>query len=412
MAKVIHLRVENILGLAKAEASPNGRSVAIGGENGQGKSSLQQALKMILGGKDFVPAEPVKRGAEKGTGHLDLDNGYSIDFAVTPDRKTKLKIRHRDNPGFASDSVTLLKSLFGELSFDPGEWMAKDLQGKLETLRKLTGLDFAELNQKRDEAYRERTDAGKEAKKLEGQLSGLPFHVGVPEAEESMADLVRAIDAARSEIAQHDQIKTTLDARIAKVRQLKADIEDIDADIKRLQESIKRLEEKREKLDAQKTTEVAEARALKAQMEAFTPPDYEGLLVKQAGIEGTNRKVRENEKHLAVKAAVVEAKTQVERLTSEIEAIDAQKRELLASARLPIDGLTFDDDAIRFGESPWEQCSESEQWDVATAISFALNPQGVVFMSKSGGMSRKSRARVMERAAGEGVQLFMEVVIA
>ena len=63
MAKVINLRVENILGLAKAAASPNGRSVSIGGENGQGKSSLQQALKMILGGKDFVPPEPVRRGA-------------------------------------------------------------------------------------------------------------------------------------------------------------------------------------------------------------------------------------------------------------------------------------------------------------------------------------------------------------
>ncbi|WZO97316.1 AAA family ATPase [Isosphaeraceae bacterium EP7] len=403
MAKVINLRVENILGLAKAEAKPNGKSVTIGGENGQGKSSLQNALKMILGGKDFVPAEPVKRGAEKGTGHLVLDNGFEIDFEVMPDRKTKLKIRQQGNTKFTSDSVTLLKELFGSLSFDPGEWMAMPPKAKLETLRKLTGLDFTEFNAKRDEAYESRTEHGRELKRLEGQLSGLAWHEDAPKAEVSIVDLTRELDAAQSAIATHDKQVAAVEALEKSVRERDEQIEDIDADLARLEAKKKSLAEKR-------AADASRAEKGKALTDSFQRPDVEAIRARQATVEATNRKVRENGQRAAVQAELTAAMQAVAKLTKQIESVDAEKAKLLAGAKLPVEGLRFDEDSIRFKDSPWEQCSEAEQWDVATAISFALNPQGVVFMSRSGGLDKRSRARVMQRAAERGVQLFLEAV--
>lgn len=403
MAKVINLRVENILGIREAEATLNGQSAVIGGRNGQGKSSLQSALRMALGGKELVPAEPVHKGAEKGLVFTGLDNGYSVEFSVTKDRKTKLTIRQADNPAFKSDSVTLLKSLFGELSFDPGDFMALDAKRKLETLMRLAGLDFSELNGERQGLYDERTVVGREVKRLEGQLSGLAHHADAPEAEEDGSRLL-------TEIADAERLAAANVAKVERLASLRKEMERLKELETETREEIAKLEAKLTAVIDLKESVKTEGRKLKDETDSFQAPDTEGLRARLASLDATNTKVRENRQRQVVATEHGERLAEHERLAKAIAELDAKKREQLEQASLPVDELAFDETGIRFRDVPLDQCSESQQWEIATAIAFALNPQGVVFMSRSGGMDLETRKRVMERAARLGVQVFLEVV--
>lgn len=403
MAKVINLRVENILGISEAEASPNGESFVIGGKNGQGKSSVQKALKMALGGKDFVPAEPTHNGAKKGSVVLELDNGYRVAFAVTSDRKTKLSVTHATNPAFKSDSVTLLKSLFGEMSFDPGEWVRLDNKARLETLLRLAGIDLTELNQRRAVKYEERTTIGRDVKRLEGQLSGLNRHDDAPGKEEDAGELLREISEAQRAVDANDKQLKDAVKEAERAKELTEDLQKLDAEIEALQAKRKQLEHKRD------DTADASKRLLE-EAKQFEAPDLDGLKARLNGIEDTNRKVRENQQFDKVKTELDEAAESYESLTRAIDSIDEEKRELLTNAKLPVDGLSVDEDAIRFNGVLLSQVSESQTYEVATGIAFALNPQSIVFMSQSGGMDIETRRRVLDKAKSLGVQLAMEVV--
>jgi len=62
-------------------------------------------------------------------------------------------------------------------------------------------------------------------------------------------------------------------------------------------------------------------------------------------------------------------------LTDGLAAIDRQKAEGLAAAKMPIDGLSFDNDGVTYQGIPFKQCSAAEQLRVSVAMAMALNPQ-------------------------------------
>lgn len=75
MTKIIRCKVENILGAEEVEFAPNGKSVTIGGANGQGKSSAIWALAMALGGKKQIPERPVNGDADKEDVEILIEDG-------------------------------------------------------------------------------------------------------------------------------------------------------------------------------------------------------------------------------------------------------------------------------------------------------------------------------------------------
>ena len=401
MAKVINLRVENILGITQAEASPNGQSIVIGGKNGQGKSSFQAALKMALAGKEYVPIKPVHDGAESGSALITLDNGWTVEFTVLPDRKTRLTIRQEN--GIKSDSVNLLKSLFGDLSFDPGDFMALSDREKVEMLMHLCNLDFHSIDAERAEAYLIRTGVNRNAKQTELKLANMPHHADAPteplDPAELMAELAKMQDLACD--VQND--KTKLETSKVKITDLQLQILDIRSEIKKLQQ----LHDKKEaSLEIVKT----EYETLSAKLNNVKRPDPAPIKAQIADLKTINAKVEANKNRDAVKQELTGLVKETATLTQFIQACDARKKQMLAEAKLPLDDLGFSDNGLTFKGIPFEQISESQQWDVATAIAFRKNPNSVVFMSRSGGLDRETRSKIIGRAAALGCQLFLEVV--
>lgn len=79
--KINALELENVkrIKAVRLEPSPNGLTI-IGGKNGQGKTSVLDAIAWGLGGDRYKPSVPAREGAlVPPTIHIELDNGIIVE---------------------------------------------------------------------------------------------------------------------------------------------------------------------------------------------------------------------------------------------------------------------------------------------------------------------------------------------
>lgn len=126
--KVTHVKISNILGLDSLEISP-GKLTEISGRNGEGKTSVVEAIKSALkGGHD---ATLLRNGAEEGEVVLVFDNGYEIRKHVTTD---KSDLRVRNNGVAVKSAATVLDSLRDLISVNPVDFIHADSKRRLQLL--------------------------------------------------------------------------------------------------------------------------------------------------------------------------------------------------------------------------------------------------------------------------------------
>lgn len=78
-----------------------GQSVTIGGPNRAGKTSAIRGLVAALGGKELLPEDPVRHGAEAGRVVVELPE-FVVRLDVEPDRSTRLRVETLDGARFTS----------------------------------------------------------------------------------------------------------------------------------------------------------------------------------------------------------------------------------------------------------------------------------------------------------------------
>lgn len=137
---ITELRAENIKRLVAVRVKPDGSLVVVGGNNGQGKTSLLDSIAMALGGKDLMPAEPLRRGAEKGQITVTLDDGATIKRTLTSGGGGQLTVTNADGARYPTPQK-LIDGLVGKLSFDPLSFSRMESKAQAATLRALVGLD-------------------------------------------------------------------------------------------------------------------------------------------------------------------------------------------------------------------------------------------------------------------------------
>src|SRR4051812_1903349 len=70
--KIVSLQAENIKRLVAVQITPDGNLVQITGKNGQGKSSVLDAIWWALAGSGNIQAQPIRKGEARGSIRLDL----------------------------------------------------------------------------------------------------------------------------------------------------------------------------------------------------------------------------------------------------------------------------------------------------------------------------------------------------
>lgn len=386
--RVVRLEAENVKRLRAVEIAPDGNVVVVAGKNGQGKTSVLDAIWLALGGgqavRDTNTTRPIRDGADMAQVTLDLG-----DLKVTrrwAGEKTTLKVESADGARFGSPQQ-MLDGLVGRLSFDPLAFAQQDEKTQLATLLSLVELpfDLAKLDGQRRALYEDRTIVGRELRTLEGHLAGLPDVDGdVPAEEVSIADLMAQISAGQRAVANDMATRV------------------------RYAEAQEKVAEARRIFAAAKAELDAAQQAVEALPEL---PDVDAIQARAESVEATNEKVRAKAERAKVEHALEVKRGEYDAHTDKIAQLDAETANAVAAAQMPIDGLGFTDDGVTYRGVPFKQASAAEQLRVSIAMAMALNPQiRVVRITDGSLLDSDNLALIEEMAADRDFQVWIERV--
>jgi DNA repair exonuclease SbcCD ATPase subunit len=392
--RIIQLTANNVMRLRAVDITPGPDPVVtIGGDNAQGKSSVLDAILMALGGKGYVPAEPVRRGEEKAEIVVDLGD-IVVTRKINADRTTSLKVAKKgERRGMQSP-----QSLLDLCDFpDPLEFIGLAPKAMAERLRQLSGVDFSELDRERADAYEERTEAGRRAKRLRAQYEAAPTHDDAPDEPLVVKELMAELRRRRDVNAKNDDWEAEEGDAFQAVESCQMAIDDLE----------QALNAKRAELhDLQETVNVLSERNAKMSYEDLT--EIENQI---AGAEAENAKLADNRRAAQLGDDAERADRRYAKLDATIAEIDAEKARLLAESKLPVKGLSFTGDGVTFRGTPFDQASQAEQIKVAVALGVVQSPEIRVQVVRNGSLlDAKSMAMLGRMAEKYDAQVFVERV--
>jgi len=396
---IVALEARNVKRLRAVNITPSGEVVIIGGNNAQGKTSVLDSIEMALAGTKCQ--QPIRHGASNGKVTIDLGE-LVVTRTFTPGGGT-LTVKGRDGNKFSSPQGVLDK-LIGTIAFDPLEFTRMKPAEQLATLREVTGINTAMLDGARQSAYDERTNANRKVKEIEGQLAGMAHHSDAPKEEVNAAELNRQLAEANEKNAERSRFIETGKLLAADFQRAMDGVEEMDRKIAEMTAA-------RDALKERATSMAAELNAARAKAADWPEIDTKALAAQLDGIAATNRKVLANLMRGDAIEALERWREKSEKLTAQIEDIDAKKREKLERAKYPVPGLALDDGGVLFNGVPFAQCSAAEQLRVSVAMGLAMNPRLRVLLIRDGSLlDDRSLATLAALAKDSDAQLWIERV--
>ncbi len=380
--KINTLEIENVkrIKAVALEPSPNGLTI-IGGKNGQGKTSVLDAICWALGGEKYRPSK-----AQNETSLMPPNMKITLSNGIVVERKGKNSALKVVDPYGNKSGQQLLNSFIETLALDLPQFLNSTNKEKANILLQIIGVGdkLAELEHLETETYNKRRTIGQIADQKAKFAKEMVVYENVPE-----------IPVTASELISRQQEILARNGENQRKRQLKAKYD-------------YELEQARQKLDeAKRIFAQAQSNALEASKSAENLIDESTAELEKsiAEIDEINAKVRAN---LDREKAEEEAKgyaNQYAALTENLEAIRNEKYDLLQGADLPLAGLSVENGELTFNGQKWDNMSGSEQLRVATAIVRRLNPEcGFVLLDKLEQMDSETLADFGKWLEAEGLQ--------
>lgn len=350
--KISALELENVKRIRAVALRPteNGLTV-IGGRNGQGKTSVVDAISWALGGKRKQPSKPNREGsATPAKLHVELSNGLVVE------RSGKNASLTVTDPSGKKAGQKLLDSFIEELAIDLPKFMVMTDNEKAQELLRIIGIggELDELDKKLSDLKAERLDIGQRKRAKDKIAEEMPFFPDAPDHRVSPAELIEQLKRKTEELMKlTDDYQTALrDA---------ADLED------------------------EKTDEIEQS---------------------IANIDALNQKVEANERRKQALKDAESLNDDYQSCNSEVNAAEDQRKKLLETARMPLDGLTVEDGKLVYNGAVWSDMSGAEQLRVATAVVRSLKPEcGFVLVDKLEQMDSQTLAEFGAWAESEGLQV-------
>lgn len=404
--RIVRLAAENLKRLRVVEIEPDGNLVVISGRNGQGKTSILDAIAFALGGGALMKqtTKPIRDGEDHAKVTLDMG-----DYTVTrtwDEAGSRVIVMAKDGSRYPSPQKFLDERL-GDLSFDPLGFTRKGAKDQVADLLQLVKLPFdpLALEAERDMVFGRRTSVGRDLKSLQGQLDAVvDAPPGDDEQEENVGEL---LVQARAADAEHTAFRELVQSN----ERLQERQNELDAEMDRLK---RQLAVAAQAQAANKEMIASKEAAIQATAEAGLP-DLDSLQGRLGSVELENAAVRERNRQRAAKrdleheiSIIVTTHTS---LTAEIEAIDKRKADALAAAEMPVDGLAFDKEGVTYRGMPFPQCSAAEQLRVSLGMAMAMNPTiGVIRITDGSLLDKGSMEMIREMAEERHMQVWVERV--
>lgn len=358
--KINELLIENVKRVKAVQFEPSADGLTIiGGRNGQGKTSVLDAIAWALGGNNYKPSVPERNGALVPPNlHIELSNGLIVE------RKGKNSTLKVTDPNGNKSGQQLLNEFVSTLALDLPKFINGSDKDKADSLLKILGIGdvLAQLDVKENQLYAQRTEVGRIADRKKKAADEMPMYPNVPKEPVSATELIKQQqeilarngenERKRQDAARYEQILAN--AQIA--------FDEAKAALQKAEQDCLTARKSAEDLHDESTAELEK---------------------NLAEIEALNIKIRANSTKEAAEIEANNLQQEYDGLTEQIESVREERSKLLDSAELPLPGLSVKDGKLIYNNMPWDGMSGSDQLKVATAIVRKLNPQcGFVLMDK------------------------------
>ena len=449
------LELLNFQVIEQFSAEFNGNVYFVTGDNELGKSTLLKAIGALLTGeRDDV----LRNGASKGFAKMVVgDDGEEFDVSLSfteNNPRGTLTIKQKST-GMATNNVSMLQRIFGYQDFDAVEFSrwSETADGRRKQIAVVKSL-LAPAVRERIEAIdvevnglkTERTGVNRDVKTFDtliAQITGrmepgdiekyaTPIDVtGLLEQQSTNAKLIEKAKTVRAMLAQRTEQIAAIPGRIEaektkadETRKVYADkvaaakaayeqavaeqagaITKIDSVLK---ENIAAIEAEKADLETRK----ANAEQWLAKYEQNNPEktNVPELLAKA---EAHNKKYSLVEQYKEKKQQFDDVKAKAEQMDARIDALAKERAELIATAKLPLDGLTFTDDWLELNGVPFVpgKVSDSQIMEIAAKLVIASNPTVKVFrIARGESLGAKRLETIIDIAKRNGFQGFIEQV--
>lgn len=358
--KINELLIENVKRVKAVQFEPSADGLTIiGGRNGQGKTSVLDAIAWALGGNNYKPSVPERDGALVPPNlHIELSNGLIVE------RKGKNSTLKVTDPNENKSGQQLLNEFVSTLALDLPKFINGSDKDKADSLLKILGIGdvLSQLDTKENQLYAQRTEVGRIADRKKKAADEMPMYPNVPKEPVSATKLIKQQQEILARNGENERKRQ--DA--ARYEQMLAEAQ-IAFD------------------EAKAALQKAEQDCLTARKSAEDLHDESTAELEKnlAEIEALNIKIRANSTKEAAEIEANNLQQEYDGLTEQIESVREERNKLLDSAELPLPGLSVKDGKLIYNNMPWDGMSGSDQLKVATAIVRKLNPQcGFVLMDK------------------------------
>lgn len=373
--KISSLRLENVKRVRAVQMAPTADGLTvIGGRNGQGKTSVLDAIAWALGGDKYKPSSAHRDGS---TLYPDLEVRLSNGLLVQ--RKGKASaLTVTDSTGKRAGQ-TLLNEFVSQFAIDLPKFLEASDKDKAETLLQIIGVgpQLHELETQENTAYNQRRYIGQEADRKRKFADELPLYDGVPEAPVSAGELI-----------QRQQAILLRNAENQKLRQHK---DQLGWNVTKLQSNINEMEEKLRSMKELFEKEMQEYNAACEQTVCLQDESTAELEADIQRVDDINRQVRANLDKQKADEDARNIQNQYDALTVKIEEIRKAKNDLLNGAQLPLPGLTVENGVLLYNGKAWDCMSGSEQLIVGASIAAAIKPEcGFILLDKLEQLDRET----------------------
>lgn len=380
--KISSLEIENVKRVKAVAFEPTQNGLTIlGGNNGQGKTSVLDAIAWALGGNKFAPSEPYREGSTIPP-HLriELSNGIVVERSG---KNSSLKvIDTQGNKG----GQALLDEFVSQFALDLPKFMNASGKEKANTLLKIIGVGdkLYELETEEDKLYNQRRAIGQIKDQKIKFAKELPDYDNVPNELVSASELIHQQQEILVRNGENEKLRSEKSKLEQKANDLQAEISKLNSELT----GVLALLEKSRKTVAElhdESTEELEKNILE--------------------IDELNRKVRANLDKAKAEEDAKFYSNQYDELSAKIEGIRRDKYNLLNNAQLPLEGLSIENQELTYKGFCWDNMSSSEQLKVATAIIRKLNPEcGFVLLDKLEQMDTSTLSDFASWLETEGLQ--------
>ncbi|MBQ9695587.1 MAG: AAA family ATPase, partial [Oscillospiraceae bacterium] len=349
--KINTLELENVKRIKAVALEPtqNGLTI-IGGNNGQGKTSVLDAICWVLGGKKFMPTSARRDGAYTDPHiRITLSNGLIVERAG---KNAALKVI---DPQGNKSGQALLDSFISELALNLPKFLNASDKDKADTLLRIIGVGekLLQFEQEEQRLYNQRHAIGQMADQKKKFAAELPEWPGVPDEPVTASELIRQQQEILARNGANMQRREELRKLTAKREYL---TEKIDGIKWKIAELTRQLEETQQEYDATLEAETAAQKTVEELHDESTAEIEQSI----AEIDAVNAKVRDNIAKAQAEQEASDLRAQYDELTAQIEGIRLARKSLLDSADLPLPGLSVEQGKLLYNGKAWDCMSGSE----------------------------------------------------